>query len=309
MPAPCAMVGDMIDPPKGLYGAFRRDDLVRQLGLADVRVLLRTNQVVRYSRDVLIDRRYLFDLNTRAAAALLFVGPGAALTSHTAALLHGCCAADAGFIHVLSGYDRKTRPRPGLSVHNGVIDEDDVVELDRLRTVCLDLAIAELLCTGHRPTALACTDQALAKLDLFARDTFRAKVADRIYRRADPRGTRRGETLLGLATGSPESPSESQMLLALFDAGLPLPTPQFSVRDLAGRERFRLDFAWEEPRVALEYDGYEAHEGREVDDAGREADLRSRGWLVIRANAADLRSPARVIRELRRAFAGRRFAA
>ena len=299
----------MIDLPKGLHGVFRREDLVRQLGLSDVRVLLRSGQLVRYSRDVLIDRRHLFDLTTRAAAALLFVGPRAVLTSHTAASLYGCSAADAGIVHVLSGYDRKARPRPGLALHQGVVDEHDVVELHRLRTLRLEPVIAEMLCTAHRPTALACADQALAEIDLVARDTFRAEVADRIYRRADPRGTRRGEALLGLATGLPESPAESHLLLALFDAGLPLPSLQLSIQDLAGRERYRLDFAWEEPRVALEYDGYEAHEGRQHDDAVRDADLRSRGWSIIRANATDLRAPARVVRALREAFARRRFAA
>lgn len=256
----------MIDPPKGLYGAFRRDDIVRQLGLADVRVLLRDGHLVRYTRDVLIDRRYLFDLHTRAAAALLYVGTRAVLTSHTAALLHGCSAADAGIVHVLSGYDRRARVRPGLALHLGDIDEDDVVELHRLRTLRLEPVIAEMLCTAHRTTALACADQALAEIDLVNRDTFRAKVAYRIAGRADQRGTRRGEVLLGLATGLPESPAESHMLLALFDAGLPLPQLQWSVRDVVGCERYRLDFAWEEPRVALEYDGYEAHEGREHND-------------------------------------------
>src|SRR5256714_9032051 len=224
----------MIDLPKGLYSAFRREDLVRQLGLSDIRVLLRDGHLVRYSRDVLIDRRYLFDLTTRAAAALLFVGPKAVLTSHRAAWRHGCSAAAAGIIHILSGYDRKARPRPGLASHNGAIDPTDVVELHGLRALRLEPVIATLLCTAHRPTALACADQALGGIDLFARDTFRAEVADRIYRRADPRGTRRGEALLGLATGLPQSPSESHMLLALFDAGLPLPTLQLGVQDLAG---------------------------------------------------------------------------
>jgi uncharacterized protein DUF559 len=299
----------MIDLPKGLHGAFRREDLVRQLGLRDVRVLLRDGQLVRYSRDVLIDRRYVFDLTTRAAAALLFVGPRAVLTSHTAALLHGCSAADAGTIHVLSGYDRKARLRPGLALHQSPVDEDDVLELNRLRVLRLELAIAEMLCTAERPVALGCADQAMAPLDPFARETFRAEIADRICRRLDPRGTRRGEALLGLATGLPESPAESRMLVALFEAGLPLPSLQLGIRDRAGRERYRLDFAWEEPQVALEYDGYAAHEGREESDALREADLRARGWLVIRAGASDLRDPARVIRALREGFAQRRFAA
>jgi Protein of unknown function (DUF559) len=299
----------VIDLPSGLHGAFRRDELVRQVGLPNVRVLLKGGQLVRYSRDVLIDRRYLFDLLTRAAAALLFVGPRAVLTSHTSALLHGCGAADSGTVHVLSGYDRKARLRPGLALHQGLIDQDDLLELHGLRVLRLEAAITEMLCTAERGVALACADQAMAPLGGGSRAEFRAEIDDRLSRRADPRGTRRGEALLRLATGRAESPAESRMLLALFDAGLPVPSLQHSILDLAGRERYRLDFAWEEPRVALEYDGHEAHEDRVLDDAARDADLRARGWRVVRARAADLRDPGRVVRALRAEFARRRFAA
>jgi uncharacterized protein DUF559 len=299
----------VIDLPKGLHGAFLREDLVCQIGLPSVRVLLRDGQLVRYSRSVLLDRRYMFDLLTRATAALLLVGPRAVLTSHTTALLYGCSAADEGVIHVLSGYDRKVPRRPGLYLRQGFFDEADVVELNGLRSLRLDLVVAELLCTAHRPVALACADQALAEINLNFRDEFRAQIARRIYGRADPRGTRRGEALLGLATGLPESPAESRLLLALYDAGLPLPTLQHSIQDLAGQERYRLDFAWEEPRVALEYDGFEAHEDRKQEDAARDAELRARGWLVVRAGAADLRDPKRFVRVLRAEFARRRFAA
>lgn len=282
---------------------------MRQLGLPAVRMLLRGGQLVRFSRTVLVDRRCLLDLLTRAAAALLVVGPRAVLTTHTAALLYGCTAADAGVIHVLSDYSRKVPARPGLRLHHGRINDDDVVELNGLPTFALDLVIAEMLCTAYRPVALACADQALAEIAPAFRGPFLAKVANRITARADPRGTRRAEALLGLATGLTESPAESHLLLALFDAGMPLPTLQYPVVDLAGRERFRLDFAWEEPKVALEYDGYEAHEDRSEDDAVRDADLQARGWSVIRATAADLREPRRVIRALRAEFARRRFAA
>jgi len=299
----------VIELPKGWHGAHRRVDLVRQLGLPSVRLLLRRGQLIRFSRNVLVDRRYLLDVLTRAAAALLVVGPRAVLTSHTAALLYGCSAADAGVIHILSSYSRKIPARPGLRLHQGQLNEDDVVELNGLPTLALDLVIAAMLCTVDRPVALACADQALAEIAPAFRDPFLAKVGNRIAGRADPRGTRRAETLLGLATGLAESPAESRLLLALFDAGLPLPSQQHPVLDLAGHERYRLDFAWEQPRVALEYDGYEAHEDRARSDAARDADLQARGWCVVRANAADLREPSRLIRALRAEFARRRFAA
>jgi hypothetical protein len=194
-------------------------------------------------------------------------------------------------------------------VHQGTFDIQDVLELDGLRVITLDFALAELLCTGARATALACIDQALAGLNPNNRAELMAEVDHRIQSRPDPRGCRRAAVLLGLATGLPESPAESRLLLTLFDANLPVPEPQFSVHDLDGRERYRLDFAWSEPMVGLEYDGHAAHVERGELDAARDNDLRRRGWIVVRASAADLRNPKRMIAEIMDAFWRRRFVA
>jgi hypothetical protein len=134
-------------------------------------------------------------------------------------------------------------------------------------------------------------------------------VDERLVNRDDRRGTRRAEVLLALATGLAESPPESWLRLLVADAGFPLPEPQFEVRDLEGRLVYRLDMAWPEFRVALEYDGYEAHEGRAEADAERDRRLAGRGWTVVRARAQDLSKPDRVVGELRSAFSARKRAA
>jgi len=175
--------------------------------------------------------------------------------------------------------------------------------------LALEAVIAELLCTAARGTALACADQALAGLNPSVRAEFKAEVDHRIGSRPDPRGRRRGGLLLSLATGLPESPAESRLLLALFDEALPVPESQFPVCDLDGRERYRLDFAWPEPMIALEYDGYAAHADRSERDEARDEDLRRRGWIVIRVGADDLRKPGQIVAAVRRAFGRRRFAA
>ena len=72
---------------------------------------------------------------------------------------------------------------------------------------------------------------------------------------------------------------------------------------------YRLDFAWEELRVAVEYDGYVAHVDRAGRDFARQTDLERRGWIVLRADSADLREPARLHAEIRRAFSRRRLVA
>jgi very-short-patch-repair endonuclease len=277
--------------------------------MSEVRFLVRSGMLVPFARQVIVDRLRLLEHPTRAAAALLWAGPETVLTSHTAALLHGCTAADAGLIHLLAPYSCKVRGRDGVRVHRGGFEQQDVCERDGLRVLALDLVIAELLCTARRPTALACADQAFASLSRGAATEFRAELAWRIASRADSRGRRRAAGLLELATGRPESPAESALLVALVDANLPVPMAQFPVHDLDGRERYRLDFAWPEPMIGLEYDGHAAHEGRAELDAARDADLRKRGWMIVRASAADLRDPARLISQIRATFAVRRFAA
>jgi hypothetical protein len=203
---------------------------------------------------------------------------------------------------VLVGYDRPLRSTADIAVHHGVYEEGDIVLLDGLKVHALECALTELLCRASRDTALACADQALALTPPESRAEFRAEVSHRIAKRRDSRGRRRAEILLDLATGLAESPAESWLLLRLFDAGLPIPAQQVPVADVDGNVLYRLDFAWEEFRVALEYDGFAAHVGRGTRDAVREANLHRLGWTVIRATAADLRDPAELHAAIRQAL-------
>jgi hypothetical protein len=299
----------VIELPPGLHGAHRRDDLRRRLGNTRLRALICEGRLVVAARGVLVERERQLDMWTRAAAALLQVGEPAMITGHTAAWLFGCTAADTDEVHVLAGYDRPVRRGRGVAVHHGLFVEQDVVDLRGLRLHKPECAIAELLCRAPRRTALACADQALALTPAAEREEFRAEVLHRVLSRRDPRGRRRGEILLLLAGGVAESPAESWLMLGFFDDGLPVPRQQFAVLDLDGHERYRLDFAWPEARVAVEYDGYVAHLDRAARDGARQADLERRGWLVIRADVADLRDPAHLHREIRQVLGRRRFAA
>ncbi len=264
--------------------------------------MVRDGRLAEYSRLVLVERRNLLDLRTRAAAALLLAGGRSVLSRHTAARLLGCSAADDAPIHVLVDYHRKVPRVPGLVIHQGLFVVKEVATIDGLRVQPLDIAIAEMLCRASRRSALACVDQALALARAEDREDFRSDVAYRISTRRDPRGRKRATILLDLATGLAESPAESWLLLDLFDVGFPVPAQQFPILDLDGRERYRLDFAWEEARIALEYDGFAAHVGMEDRDSERDEYLRRRGWTTIRASSEDLRDPSWLHSELRRAF-------
>ena len=301
--------GSVIELPTGLHGAYRRSDLVSAIGRYAIRTATAQGQLVSFHRHVLVRRELLTQLRTRAAAALLLAGDRAVLTRHTAARIYGCTAADFAPIDILVPYARRIARAPGVVVHNGVFVEDDVAEIDGLRLLAPELVLADLLCRGRRPTALACADQMLAGLPDAQRPGFRDSVFLAISARPDNRGTRQARVLLDLATGLPESPFESQLLLMFHDRELPVPAPQYPITTIDGRQLCRLDFAWPEFRIAVEYDGYAAHAERQDRDRRRDEDLTRRGWIVIRATIDDLMAPSRLVGEVQTALRARRLSA
>jgi very-short-patch-repair endonuclease len=86
------------------------------------------------------------------------------------------------------------------------------------------------------------------------------------------------------------------------DLGYPPPEVNWSIRDIAGVELYRLDLAWPDHRISIEYNGYAEHAGREIEDEQRAVELRRRGWIVIVATKDDLSDSQRLDRALREAF-------
>jgi very-short-patch-repair endonuclease len=116
--------------------------------------------------------------------------------------------------------------------------------------------------------------------------------------------------VLLLAEPLAESPMETRLRLLLVDAGAPPPTAQHTVRDREGRVVGRVDLAWPELRLAVEYEGDHHRERAQFQrDVARLNALRAAGWTVLRFTADDvLRHPhstiaqvAAAMRELRAA--------
>jgi hypothetical protein len=111
---------------------------------------------------------------------------------------------------------------------------------------------------------------------------------------------------VALVDARAESPPESWVRVALVRSGLPQPVPQFTV-DLPHGVRYRLDLAWPEHCVAVEYEGaYHFAEGQVVRDDQRLHDLASAGWTIIRLSAPDLRDLDGVVDRVRTALLARR---
>lgn len=287
-------------------GFRTRVEVAAEIGERAMRALVASGQLRELWCGILVPHGQLLDPLVRATVALRALGPEAALTGRTAAWLQGCPAACDPTVHVAVPYSRHHRSREGLAVHRGRTLLDDVVLVRGLRTVALDVAVSELLCTDVPRHALAVADQAAALWAVGTeRAEFCARISARLGQRPDWRGTLRAAHLLDLVTGKADSPPESWLRLLVVEAGFPPPVMQFEICGLDGRLRYVLDQSWPELRVALEYDGYEAHEDRGPEDRRRDEDLARRGWITVRARADDLRDPSRILRELDGAFQAR----
>lgn len=108
-------------------------------------------------------------------------------------------------------------------------------------------------------------------------------------------GSARARLVCGLADGLAESPQETRLRLLVHRSGLPRPVAQFRV--VVG-DRFvaRVDFAWPDRKVAVEYDGlWHAEDRQFARDRRRLNRLRAAGWTVVFVTAVDMHRPDELI--------------
>ncbi|RBY77990.1 hypothetical protein DQ239_09800 [Blastococcus sp. TF02-09] len=232
----------------------------------------------------------------RAEAALLRL-PGAVVTGRSAAVLWGVDLAgpDDDVELTLPPGSHMVRVL-GLHTRRAALPATDVRRRSGLRVsspAATALRLASVLPPDH---AVAAVDQLIAAgvVDLEA-----------VRQRADVAcgpGSARGRRVAGLADGLAESPPETRVRLLIGRSRLPVPVAQFRVLH-QGRFVARVDFAWPERKVALEYDGlWHGEPGQFARDRRRLNALREAGWSVVFVTAADLRDPAALIARIARAL-------
>lgn len=107
------------------------------------------------------------------------------------------------------------------------------------------------------------------------------------------------------------SPMETRARLLLLRAGYPEPSTNLKVVDPSTGRHFYLDLAYEQFRIAIEYDGDFHRTNRRAwqKDLHKHEVLHQLGWVVLRITIADLRDPRDFFRRLsdamRRAGTGR----
>jgi hypothetical protein len=261
---------------------------------------LRHREVVRTSRDTYLLRADATELRRRIAAVLIGAPPSAVVSHLSAAALWGFevpLVPDDERVHLIVSREERVRNRPDRVVHCSEVPPAETRHLRGVTVTSPSRTWVDLAAVVPPPALLAVTDQMLARR--FPGDEFPA-----ILRRS---GGRRGvvtaRCTLPWADPLTGSPMESVLRWLLVEAGLPRPVLQHVVRHPDGRFLGRVDLAWPEQRVAVEFDG-DVHRDRRVfvDDLRRQNGLVLADWTVLRFTSADvLGRPETVVRTTRAA--------
>lgn len=187
------------------------------------------------------------------------------------------------------------RSRAGLHVRAQCLPQHQVMRTPLGLATSPARTAADLLRTLPRDRAVAAADALLRRARVEP-----SQVLDTLLQQPRTRGNRPAIAHVQLLDPGAESPRESLLRLLVHDARLPAPVTQHEVRDAANRFVARLDLAWPELKVAVEYDGAHHRERRQHSaDLARHNRLRAAGWVVVQVDAASLARPAELLALLR----------
>lgn len=220
-------------------------------------------------------------------------GEPVAICLSTAAAMYGFDAIGGRNLHVLNPVGHQLRNSSGLTVHRR-----DGVPLtvigDRMASTPAWTAV-EVARELRRPRALATLDAALR-----SQTCQRQDLLDVSLRQRGRRGIVAVRELIPLANPLAESPMESEARLAMHDGGLPEPVLQYEIIDFDGK-LWRVDFAWPDEMVTVEYDGFDWHSSPAdlQRDRQKRAALEEMGWRVLSIVGDDVRRrPTVMVRRL-----------
>lgn len=183
---------------------------------------------------------------------------------------------------------RPSNDRHGREVvcHTADVAVSDRAVVDGLRTTSLErTAVDCCLILAYRQSLIVMDHALRLGADRGAMERMHAGLV----RRPGVKNLRR---VLAAADARSESPGETLTRDLLVRLKLPMPEPQVYVRTRLGP--YRLDFAWEQQKVALEFDGrtkyfdYQPTDEVLFKERQREKALSEAGWTFIRITWKDL---------------------
>jgi hypothetical protein len=259
---------------------------------------LRSSAWRRLRRDVYADARLPVDHLLHTRGVRLVAPAGAVFAGLTAVALWGggefAMAEDPVEVVVPPG--TRWQPGEGVAVRTAPLDGDVVQDRAGLRRTGRVRTAVDLIRRGQLDDGVVLLDRLVYKGIVQL-----APVRDAVAALPKCRGSKLARAVVGLADGLAESPPETRLRLLMGRAGLPAPVAQHRVFD---RDGFiaRLDFAYPELRLAIEYEGaWHGRPGQVGKDRSRLNRLFEAGWYVVFVTAADMHDPEGLIRRIVRA--------
>jgi hypothetical protein len=193
-------------------------------------------------------------------------------------------------VEVLLPPGERWRPGPGVTVRAAALGQGVVLGRDGLARTDPVRSAVDLIRRGTLDDGVVLLDRLVAA-GLVALAPVRQAAA------ALPRcrGSKLARDVAALADGLAESPPETRLRLLIQRAGLPAPSAQHRV---FGEDGFiaRVDFAYPDQRLAIEYDGlWHGEAGQLGKDRRRQNRLSAAGWRILFVTAADMHDPEALI--------------
>ena len=312
----------MSEPPFDPAGIVR---LRRQLiddGMTDTQIatLVRAKVLTRVRYGAFVDHAVWDQLGPEDRHRVL--ARAVLATAHTAtALTHASSIIERriplwGFpldvVHTTrTGTERAGRRKPDWVPHRGLLRDDD---LERLNGVLVSTAAR----SAFELTTISDVERSLVAVNrlLHAGAMTVAEFAEQVDRHQRWPGSLTSDLVLRLADHRLESVGEDRFSFLAFRQGLPKPTPQVEIFDEHGQLVARVDFAWPELGVFVEFDGRSKYKQYRRDGETLEAFLMREkareelvclltGWTCIRVTWADLAAPRKLATRIRAVMSSR----
>jgi predicted transcriptional regulator of viral defense system len=244
-----------------------------------------------------------------ARAAVTELAADAVCSHVTAATIHGLPVWRIGLAQVHVTRARRSGARRGrlVHVHAAALAPSELGVVAGLPVTTPARTVVDLARGVPFEPAVAVADAAL-----HAGLVTPEELAEALARAAHRPGAPAARRVVTFADGRSESVGESRSRVAMAQAGLPPPVPQWVVRDHGGRLVGRTDFGWPLLRTVGEFDGRAKYgrlrrPGQSAADAVvaeklREDALRDQDLAVVRWTWADLADFGSTAARLRRRF-------
>jgi len=281
----------------GQHGVVTRAQLHR-LGLSSSAVGRRAKRgdLHRVHRGVYAVGHPLLSPRGRLMAAVLSAGDAALISHRSAAKLLGLGPFPDGDVDVTATSRRLGAT--GVRIHRSAVAADERTNRDGIPVTEPMRTLVDLASVIGRHRL-----QRAADLAGISEPERRARLTALLERHRGRRGIAALREIVGEArAGRAATRSELEERFVRFIRRHGLPAPQTNLRVSVGEQRYELDAAWTESRLAVELDGYGTHSDRAAFERDRERDRRLQvaGWRVVRVTWHQLHDePALVAAHLR----------